>query len=58
MEHFWEAIEYAANTLVFLLAGVLIGAFMYEDIGSTSAFSSSTYSLTHSLLLYSFPLTS
>jgi NhaP-type Na+/H+ or K+/H+ antiporter len=35
MEHFWEAIEYAANTLVFLLAGVLIGAFMYEDIGAT-----------------------
>ena len=30
-QHFWHAVEFAANTLIFLLAGLIIGDFIHHS---------------------------
>lgn len=33
MHHFWEMIAYIANTLIFMLSGVVIAESILEDVG-------------------------
>jgi NhaP-type Na+/H+ or K+/H+ antiporter len=35
MEHFWHAVEFAANTLIFLLAGLICGKFIWFSATAT-----------------------